>query len=69
MNYTAIERKKIFLIQNFIPEIPRKDAWNPGGKLNPGFPESTDKPGSCGAPDPNAFCSVCCSKTALGKTA
>lgn len=46
-----------------ILELPRKDTWNPGGSLNPGFP---DKPSEDKAGEPPAFCSVC-SKTAMGK--
>ena len=45
-------------------ELPQKDAWNPGGKLNPGFPDQQGHGQHKDNVD-TAFCTVC-SKTAMG---
>ena len=45
--------------------MPQKDVWNPGGKLNPGFPEQQGH-GQHQENVDTAFCTVC-SKTAMGK--
>ena len=53
---------KMYFFNNL--ELPQKDVWNPGGKLNPGFPEQQGHGQHQDNVD-TAFCTVC-SKTAMG---
>ena len=61
--YTYIFIVSIYFINN--SELPQKDVWNPGGKLNPGFPEQQGHGQHKDNVD-TPFCTVC-SKTAMGK--